>query len=139
VRDRIEGLKAGADDYVPKPFDVEELSARVQSALRRPMLRQVEHLRFADLELDLSERTVRRGDRDISLSAREFDVLAALMRRPKRVFRRDELLDLVWGADREVSQATVETYVSYLRAKIDIPGFTKLIHTIRGVGYALRT
>ncbi len=111
----------------------------MQSALRRPTLRQVEHLRFADLELNLSERTVRRGNRDISLSAREFDFLAALMRRPKRVFTRDELLDLVWGADREVSQAIVETYVSYVRAKIDVPGFTKLIHTIRSVGYALRT
>jgi two-component system response regulator MprA len=139
VRDRVEGLKAGADDYLPKPFDVEELAARVQSALRRPTLRQVEHLRFADIELDLSARTVRRGDRDISLSAREFDLLAVLMRRPKRVFTRNELLDLVWGADREVSQATVETYVSYLRAKIDVAGFTKLIHTIHGVGYALRT
>ena len=139
VRDRVEGLRAGADDYVAKPFDVEELAARVQSALRRPMLRQVEHLHFADLEVDLEARTVRRGKSDFSLSAREFDLLAVLARRPKRVFTRDELLDLVWGTERDVSPATVETYISYLRNKIDGPRFAKLIHTIRGVGYALRT
>ena len=139
VRDRVEGLRSGADDYVAKPFDVEELAARVQSALRRPMLRQVEHLRYADLEVDLEARTVRRGKSDFSLSAREFDLLAVLARRPKRVFTRDELLDLVWGTERDVSPATVETYISYLRNKIDGPKFAKLIHTIRGVGYALRT
>lgn len=139
VRDRVEGLKAGADDYVPKPFDVEELAARVQSALRRPTLRQVEHLRYADLELDLGARTVRRDGREIALSAREFDLLAVLMRRPKRVFSRNALLDLVWGADRDVSLATVQTYISYLRAKIDVGGAPKLIHTIHGVGYSLRT
>jgi two-component system response regulator MprA len=136
---RVEGLKAGADDYVPKPFDVEELAARVQSALRRPTLRQVEHLRYADLELDLGARTVRRDGREIALSAREFDLLAVLMRRPKRVFSRNALLDLVWGADRDVSLATVQTYISYLRAKIDVGGAPKLIHTIHGVGYSLRT
>ncbi len=139
VRDRVDGLKAGADDYLAKPFDVEELAARVQSALRRPMLRQVEHLRFADLEVDLGGRTVRRGEQDVSLSAREFDLLAVLARRPKRVFTRDELLDLVWGRDRDVSPATVETYISYLRSKIDGASRAKLIHTVRGVGYALRT
>ena len=139
VRDRVEGLKSGADDYLAKPFDVGELAARVQSALRRPSLRQVEHLRYADLEIDLGARTVRRGERAISLSAREFDLLAAMTRRPKRVFTRDELLDLVWGADRDVSPATVETYISYVRAKIDAGSAAKLIHTVRGVGYALRS
>ncbi|HEY0393598.1 MAG TPA: response regulator transcription factor [Candidatus Elarobacter sp.] len=138
VRDRIDGLKAGADDYLPKPFDLDELVARIQTALRRPMLRHVNHLRVADLEVDVEARAARRGDRWIDLSTREFDLLATLARRPKRVFTREELLDLVWGVDREVSTATVETYISYLRAKVDSGLDNRLIHTVRGVGYTLR-
>jgi DNA-binding response OmpR family regulator len=138
VRDRIDGLKAGADDYLPKPFDLDELVARIQTALRRPMLRHVNHLRVADLEVDVEARAARRGDRWIDLSTREFDLLATLARRPKRVFTREELLDLVWGVDREVSTATVETYISYLRAKVDAGIDNRLIHTVRGVGYTLR-
>ncbi len=138
VRDRVQGLDAGADDYLAKPFDVSELIARVNTVLRRPTLRKVNHLRFADLELDLDERLVRRGEHEIDLSTREFDLLATLMRRPKRVFTRDELLDLVWGSDRDIAAATVETYICYLRAKIDRDADKKLLRTIRGVGYALR-
>ena len=138
VRDRIDGLKAGADDYLPKPFDLDELIARIQTALRRPMLRHVNHLRVADLEVDVEARAARRGERWIELSTREFDLLATLARRPKRVFTREELLDLVWGVDREVSSATVETYISYLRAKLDSGTESRLIHTVRGVGYVLR-
>ena len=138
VRDRIAGLEAGADDYLAKPFEVAELIARVRTALRRPLLRNVNNLTFADLAIDLDLRTAQRGDRDIDLSTREFDLLAALMRRPKRVFTREELLNLVWGIDRDVSPATVETYISYVRAKIDRPDEKKLLRTIRGVGYALR-
>jgi DNA-binding response OmpR family regulator len=138
VRDRIDGLEAGADDYVPKPFDLGELAARLNSALRRPLLRRVHNLRYADLELDLDSRTARRGERWISLSTREFDLVAALMRYPHRVFTREELLDTVWGIDREVTRNTVETYISYIRAKIDEPQDVRLIHTIRGVGYSIR-
>ncbi|MBV8600466.1 MAG: response regulator transcription factor [Candidatus Eremiobacteraeota bacterium] len=138
VRDRVDGLKAGADDYLAKPFDLDELVERVRSAVRRPNLRRVSVLRFADLEVDLEARTVRRGQRSIALSMREFDLLATLIRRPRRVFTRLELLDLVWGADRDVAPATVETYISYLRTKIDETPLPKLIHTVRGVGYALR-
>ncbi|MEA2690011.1 MAG: two-component system, OmpR family, response regulator MprA [Candidatus Eremiobacteraeota bacterium] len=138
VRDRVAGLEAGADDYLAKPFDVSELIARVNTVLRRPTLRKVNHLRFADLQVDLDERVVVRGDTEIDLSTREFDLLATLMRRPKRVFTREELLDLVWGSDRDVAAATVETYISYLRAKIDRNSEKKLLRTIRGVGYALR-
>jgi DNA-binding response OmpR family regulator len=139
VRDRIDGLQAGADDYLPKPFDLGELAARLNSALRRPMLRRVHYLRYADLELDLDARSARRGERWIALSTREFDLVMTLMRYPQRVFTREELLDLVWGIDRDVTRNTVETYVSYVRAKIDGPSETRLIHTIRGVGYSIRS
>ncbi|MBV8643323.1 MAG: response regulator transcription factor [Candidatus Eremiobacteraeota bacterium] len=138
VRDRIDGLRAGADDYLPKPFELGELAARIHTALRRPMLRRVEYLTFADLEIDLEARFVRRGGRRLALSTREFDLLATLARRPNRVFTREELLDLVWGVDRDVSPNTVETYISYIRGKVDAAGAARLIHTIRGVGYSLR-
>ena len=138
LRDRIAGLKAGADDYLVKPFDLAELSERLRTALRRPYLQQGEQLRYADLVLDLNTRTTRRGGREISLSAREFDLAAIFIGRPRRVFTRDELLDLAWGADREVTRGTVESYISYLRSKIDAPPARPLIHTVRGVGYVMR-
>ena len=138
VRDRIDGLKAGADDYLAKPFDLDELAARIDTALRRPALKRVSHLRVGDLQVEMESRSVKRGDRWIDLSTREFDLLAALARRPKRVFTREELLDLVWGSDRNVALGTVETYISYLRAKVDRDAETRLIHTIRGVGYAIK-
>lgn len=138
LRDRIAGLKAGADDYLVKPFNLEELSERLRTALRRPYLQQGEQLRYADLVLDLKTRTTRRGGREIVLSTREFDLAAVFIGRPRRVFTRDELLDLVWGADREVTRGTVDSYISYLRAKIDAPPARPLIHTVRGVGYVMR-
>jgi DNA-binding response OmpR family regulator len=138
VRDRIDGIRAGADDYLPKPFDLEELATRLHAALRRPRLREVNVLAYEDLELDLEARTVRRGAKFINLSTREFDLLAALARRPRRVFTRDELIRLVWGNDRDTSTQTVETYISYLRGKIDEAAQRALIQTVRGVGYVLR-
>jgi two-component system response regulator MprA len=138
VSDRIDGLRAGADDYLPKPFELAELAARIHTALRRPTLRRVEYLTFADLEIDLESRVVRRGSRRLNLSVREYDLLCVLARRPNRVFKREELLDMVWGIDRELSLNTVETYISYLRTKVDADGMPRLIHTIRGVGYSLR-
>ena len=139
VEDRVEGLNAGADDYIAKPFDLSELVARIHTALRRPTLKKVAHLRVADLQIDLEARTVRRGTRWIETTMREFDLLAMLARRPKRVFTRDELMDLVWGLDNEVTPSTVDTYISYIRAKIDSPDDVRLIHTVRGVGYSLRS
>jgi DNA-binding response OmpR family regulator len=138
VPDKIAGLQNGADDYVAKPFEMSELTARLETALRRPRLAQPQTLRFADLEINLETRVATRAARRISLSAREYDLLVALLRSPNRVFSRDQLLDQVWGMDRFVGPGAVETYISYLRAKID-HGFPKrLIHTHRGVGYSLR-
>jgi DNA-binding response OmpR family regulator len=138
VRDRIAGIAAGADDYLCKPFEIAELAVRIRAALRRPHLANVRSLRVADLEIDLDTRMVRRGERRVTLSTREFDLVVALARRPGRVYSREELLDLVWGVDREVTLNSVETYIHYLRGKIDTVGETQLIQTIRGAGYALR-
>jgi two-component system OmpR family response regulator len=137
VRDRVAGLEAGGDDYVTKPLALPELAARLKSALRRPQLDRSEVIRFADLELDLAQRSARRGGRRIPLSTREYTLLATLLRRPKRVFSKNELVDLVWGAEHPIRLNTVETYISYLRAKLDQPPAPPLIHTVRGIGYRL--
>jgi DNA-binding response OmpR family regulator len=137
--DRVTGLRRGADDYIPKPFEVSELVARLHSALRRPRLEHASVVSYADLTIDLDRRIVRRGETRIDLSAREYALLLTFVRNPERVFTRDRLLDLVWGSDREVGPGAVETYVSYLRAKIDANFEPKLIRTIRGAGYALRS
>ena len=136
--DKIAGLHGGADDYVAKPFEMAELIARLETALRRPRLAQPQLLRFADLEVNLETRVATRGDRRIALSAREYDLLVTFLRNPNRVFSRDQLLDAVWGTERFVGPGAVETYVSYLRAKIDHGFSRRLLHTHRGVGYALR-
>jgi DNA-binding response OmpR family regulator len=136
--DRITGLRRGADDYIPKPFEMTELVARLHSALRRPRLEQPSIVAYNDLSIDLDRREVKRGDRRIDLSAREYALLLTFVRNPELVFTRDQLLDLVWGTDRDVGPGAVETYVSYLRAKIDAGFEPKLIRTIRGAGYALR-
>jgi DNA-binding response OmpR family regulator len=136
--DKIAGLQGGADDYVAKPFEMAELIARLETALRRPKLAQPQVLRFSDLEVDLETRVAARAQKRIALSAREYDLLVTLVRNPNRVFSRDQLLDRVWGTERFVGPGAVETYISYLRAKID-QGFSKrLIHTHRGAGYSMR-
>lgn len=136
--DKVSGLARGADDYVAKPFEMEELIARVESALRRPRLEVREVLRYMDLTVDVGRHAVTRDGRRIELSNREFDLLVTLINRPEQVFSRSQLLDLVWGIDRDVTPATVETYISYLRAKIDADHSVRLIHTLRGVGYTLK-
>jgi len=138
VGDKVAGLSRGADDYVAKPFEMAELRARLETALRRPRLAQPQVLRYADLEVNLETRTVTRTGKDISLSAREYDLLVALLRNPHRVFTRDQLLDQVWGTERFVGPGAVETYISYLRAKVDQGFPTRLIQTHRGAGYSLR-
>ncbi len=137
VCDRIDGIARGADDYMCKPFDVDELVVRIRALLRRPSLHTPQGYSFADLRVDIATRTVRRGDRSIRLSSREFDLLLALLRRPRRVFSKDELLERIWG-DRDVLPGSVETYIGYLRNKIDVAGEPRLIHTVRGVGYTIR-
>jgi DNA-binding response OmpR family regulator len=138
VSEKVAALVRGADDYVTRPFDMDELIARVHSALRRPHLAVTETLRYADLMADAARRIVVRSNRDIELSKREFALLLMLIRNPKRILTRTELLDGVWGGDAHVTSAMVDTYISYLRAKIDAGCDRKLIHTVRGVGYTLR-
>jgi len=135
--EKVTGLLRGADDYVAKPFDFEELVARLLSALRRPRLEIRQTLRYADLSLDVARRAVYRSGRRINLSRREYDLLMTFMQQPERVFSRSQLLDLVWGVDRDVVPNVVETYISYLRAKIDNGEPVKLIKTQRGSGYSL--
>ncbi len=136
---KIASLAQGADDYVAKPFDLAELAARVHSRLRRPQLSRRDVLQFADLSVDIPTRSAMRNGERIELSTREFDLLVALIRHPGRVFSREALIDLVWGMDAEVAPNAVETYISYLRAKIERSDRRRLIYTIRGAGYSMRT
>jgi two-component system, OmpR family, response regulator len=139
VEDRIRGLTMGADDYMTKPFSVAELVARVHAVLRRSSgAGGVSHrLSFADLELDEETREVRRGDRRIELSPTEFTLLRYLLLNARKVLSKAQILDHVWQYDFNGDGRIVETYISYLRKKVDV-GEPALIHTLRGVGYSLR-
>jgi DNA-binding response OmpR family regulator len=136
IEDRVEGLDAGADDYLPKPFALQELLARVRALTRRPQVAPKETMvRVGDVTLDPVRHEVRRGDARVELTAKEFALLAALMQSPGRVFSRSVLLDVVWGVPGEVSTSVVEHYVSYLRKKLDREGEPSHIRTVRGIGY----
>lgn len=142
VEDRVEGLDAGADDYLPKPFALPELLARVRALTRRPHGSGEaggQEIRAGDIVLDPARHVVRRGAERIDLTAKEFALLAALMQRPGRVFSRSVLLDTVWGVPGEVSTSVVELYVSYLRRKLDRDGEPSRIRTVRGVGYTFES
>ena len=136
--DKVSALTRGADDYIAKPFDIEELAARIRARLRRPRIETRDVVTYADIVIDVTQRKAARAGRSLELSTREFDLLLTLTRHPEQVFTRSQLLDLVWGIDRDVTPATVETYISYLRAKVDVAGSPRLIQTLRGVGYSMR-
>jgi DNA-binding response OmpR family regulator len=137
VDDRIQSLNLGADDYITKPFSVQELTARANALLRRKIDPSLNVLRVENLELDPSSRKVHRGKREIKLSPKEFDLLFLLMRRAGETVNRQELLKESWGLELESDSNLVDVYVNYLRKKIDFPGDGKLIHTVRGVGYRI--
>ncbi len=137
VRDRVAGLDAGADDYLVKPFALEELFARVRALLRRTNGGD-DVLRFADLELDPRRYEVRRDGEPIALTRTEFSLLELLMRNPRQVLTRSLIFERVWGYDFGPSSNSLEVYVGYLRRKTEAGGRPRLIHTVRGVGYALR-
>ncbi|MDU4569324.1 MULTISPECIES: response regulator transcription factor [Corynebacterium] len=145
VSDRVAGLDAGADDYLPKPFALEELLARVRSLVRRASADSISaeapvesKLSFEDLELDADTREVSRGGRAISLTRTEFSLLQLLMENPRKVLSRSKILEEVWGYDFPTSGNALEVYIGYLRKKTEGDGDSRLIHTVRGVGYVLR-
>ena len=138
VEDRVEGLDAGADDYVTKPFALEELLARLRALLRRTAEGSGEALRFADLELDPGTREVRRGGESIELTRTEFSLLELFMLNPRQVLTRSVIFERVWGYDFGYGSNSLDVYIGYLRRKTEAGGKPRLIHTVRGVGYALR-
>jgi DNA-binding response OmpR family regulator len=138
VEDRVAGLDAGADDYVTKPFSIEELLARVRAHLRRNQETDEDILQFETLVLNRKTREVDRGARAIALTAKEFDLLEYFLRHPRQVLTRDQILENVWGYDFVGDSNIVEVYVRYLRLKLEETQESRLIHTVRGVGYALR-
>jgi two-component system response regulator MprA len=140
VGDRVEGLDAGADDYLTKPFALQELLARLRALLRRVVpTEEDETLSFADLTMEISSRDVRRGGRRIELTRTEFTLLEMFLRRPRRVLERSFILEEVWGYDFPTSANSLEVYVGYLRRKTEAEGEPRLIHTVRGVGYVLKS
>ena len=138
INDRVQGLDAGADDYLVKPFALAELLARLRALLRRRHDDAGEILRFADLELDPGSREARRGDREFTLTRIEFDLLELLLRHPRQVLTREVILDRVWGYSFDSGTNSLAVYVGYLRRKTEEGGEPRLIHTARGVGYVLR-
>ena len=141
VNDRVEGLDAGADDYLVKPFDLAELLARLRALLRRHIPRETNEgvLRFDDLTVNQATREVTRGERSIALTRIEFDLLELFMTHPRQVLTRDQILDLVWGYQFDSTTNSLAVYIGYLRRKLEENNEPRLLQTVRGVGYALRT
>jgi len=139
VGDRVKGLKAGADDYLAKPFSMDELIARVEAIGRRGATpTAADLLKVADLQMDVQHRHVTRAGKNIALSPREFDVLQVLMEEPGRVFSRTELCERIWHRDHEYDTRTVEIFITRLRKKVDTGPVPPLIHTLRATGYTIR-
>jgi two-component system response regulator MprA len=137
--DRVKGLDSGADDYLVKPFAYDELLARVRALLRRRAHASSQTLAFSDLMMDVVAHEVRRGERTIDLTALEFELLRYFLRHSRQVLSRDQLIEAVWGFDAETTSNLVDVYVGYLRAKLEEGGEDRLIQTVRGVGYVLRS
>lgn len=138
VADRVQGLDAGADDYLVKPFAFDELMARLRALLRRAAPVQPETLKFSDLALDTGTRQAFRGERAIELTAKEYELLELFLHHPRQVLTRELIYDRVWGYDFGGESNIIEVYVRYLRQKTESAGEARLIHTVRGVGYVLR-
>lgn len=138
VSDRVQGLDAGADDYMVKPFNLEELSARIRALLRRTQAPKQKSYTFADLVLDTGTRRAQRGDRVIDLTAKEYELLELFMRNPRQVLTREMIYDNVWGYDFGGESNIIEVYVRYLRQKLEEGKEPRLLHTVRGMGYVMR-
>lgn len=138
LEDRIEGLDAGCDDYLPKPFAFQELLARLRALQRRATVVRIPLLQYRDLTLEPSTRTVMRGGRRVELTNKEYALLEYLMRFPEQVLTREALLENVWGYDFETQSNVLEVYMNFLRKKVDASHTRKLLHTVRGVGYVLK-
>lgn len=137
VHERVEGFRHGADDYLCKPFDVDELAARLDAIVRRAKTADRHKLHYADIELDLLTRTMTRAGSELTLSSREAELLAFLMRHPEEVLSRDRILREVWGDEAEDDSNVLNVYVNYLRNKVEGCLHSRVIHTVRGAGYVL--
>ncbi len=138
THDRVQGLDSGVDDYMVKPFEIEELNARIRALLRRTKPERSIVLSYNDLELDTNTRLASRGGRTISLTAKEYDLLELFLRHPRQVLTRDVIFDRVWGYDFGGESNVLDVYIRYLRQKIEEKGEARLLHTVRGVGYVMR-
>ncbi len=138
TQDRVQGLDAGADDYMVKPYELEELLARVRALLRRTQQDRAPVLSFSDLSLDTSTRQASRKNRIINLTAKEYDLLELFLRHPRQVLTREMIFDRVWGYDFGGESNVLDVYIRYLRMKLELGGEARLLYTVRSVGYVLR-
>jgi two-component system response regulator MprA len=138
IQDRVQGLDAGADDYIVKPFNLDELTARIRALLRRTQTERNQVYQFADLTMDSDSRQVTRGKRLVPLTAKEYELLELFLRHPRQVLTREIIFDRVWGYDFGGESNVLEVYIRYLRQKLEMENEPRLIHTVRSVGYVLR-